>query len=219
MRGEDLPRLLPRVARLETPPHARGRPTPYTLRYRTDGNTPACAGKTAGQARLLDAGEKHPRMRGEDPPSESKKTTSTETPPHARGRLFEVASKNPGDGNTPACAGKTPLPRPYSRRGWKHPRMRGEDYPLAGETLTVIGNTPACAGKTPTGSISEDGVRKHPRMRGEDPCPSKGAGSDQETPPHARGRRKRCEDDFEFFGNTPACAGKTCFYCPRFALV
>ena len=66
-------------------------------------------------------------MRGEDTVPALAGVVAPGSPPHARGRLEASGDGQPGEGITPACAGKT-LGR--GRRADAlpdHPRMRGED--------------------------------------------------------------------------------------------
>ena len=132
------------------------------------GNTPTCVGKT-GIEKVAELGnEKHPHMRGEDLRRASWTTTLKETPPHAWGRLADMARKLNIKGNTPTCVGKTCPTGAFNSVRWKHPHMRGEDRgrqcprtgtgetpprawgrlesSLDGEILR--GNTPTCVGKT-----------------------------------------------------------------------
>ena len=50
------------------------------------------------------------------------------SPPHVRGKVVLVGHDQPGDGITPACAGKRPYPiyGPDALRD--HPRMCGEKF-------------------------------------------------------------------------------------------
>ena len=229
MRGEDV--LLNRLTQqiLGSPPHARGRLVgvdDHELRGRI---TPACAGKTRSPGPRRRLGRDHPRMRGEDSLTTGPPPPFNGSPPHARGRLDEVAGGLLDRRITPACAGKT---HPQAHRLSKspdHPRMRGEDLMAYVREIEEAGSpphargrqsmhrrlkrrrriTPACAGKTaflqPHRTLPGD----HPRMRGEDFARSTIASSRSGSPPHARGRltidRRRSPDS----GITPACAGKT----------
>ena len=89
--------------------------------------------------------------------------------------------------------------------------MRGEDLHMIGEAHGLDRITPACAGKTITPMHRGGHLPDRPRMRGEDAAAkdvtSKSAGS----PPHARGRRRHCEREYNCSWITPACAGKTQF--------
>ncbi len=115
--------------------------------------------------------------------------SKAETPPLARGR--------PGQSTA------------SSSRSWKHPRLRGEDWPgrydltdiketpplARGRRISLgfgfvsVRNTPACAGKTRLVSRRRRRCRKHPRLRGED--------------------LTALQSGRFGVGNTPACAGKT----------
>ena len=199
---------------METPPLTRGRLT-YSNRVIIDTrNTPAYAGKTAVVRVVVEVNRNTPAYAGKTTQEASAASVLSETPPLTRGRPRYVDRLLNVDGNTPAYAGKTVSRRSRSRRGWKHPRLRGEDsgrkrrphairetppltrgrpqpLPHAPER---VGNTPAYAGKTwrvPSRACSR---RKHPRLRGED-CTS---GSFW----------------MAAVGNTPAYAGKTvCHAC------
>ena len=87
MRGEDNLLIVLSLSRVETPPHAWGRPTIIGKLGYYWRNTPTCVGKTLSQATGVYLVKKHPHMRGED-----------------RGEI------DVGDGelgNTPTCVGKT----------------------------------------------------------------------------------------------------------------
>ena len=74
---------------------------------------------------------------------------------------------------------------------------------------SLSGNTPACAGKTAKLYMLKLIIWKHPRVRGEDHGETSGHKNHRETPPRARGRRKRARASLCGSRNTPACAGKT----------
>src|SRR5436305_1461456 len=68
-----------------SPPHARG---PRSGEARSTvglGITPACAGTTADHQSTTKGGRDHPRMRGDHGRIRVYETTSTGSPPHARG--------------------------------------------------------------------------------------------------------------------------------------
>ena len=176
--------------------------------------------------------KKHPRLRGEDALLVLEGKDPSETPPLTRGRLPRYAPTGSGSGNTPAYAGKTgSVTAGVSAKG-KHPRLRGEDHRAHGEhdrgletpPLTrgrrrraprlcgSAGNTPAYAGKTRCHVDCGTSGRKHPRLRGEDPSTHTKQNSKPETPPLTRGRPLPHHVRCHLVGNTPAYAGKTCFY-------
>ena len=156
------------VARIETPPLARGRPPSSWHALRTWG--------------------KHPRLRGEDPPSLRLLPCIKETPPLARGRLAGTLRPDRHQRNTPAYAGKTEREDGIVSEALETPplaRGRPAYLPLK---QTCFGNTPACAGKTWRRSCATRSTRKHPRLRGEDSTSAVPPVASTETPPLARGR-------------------------------
>ena len=66
-------------------------------------------------------------MRGEDYSTQNIIYVFVGSPPHARGRRALAPVKNLLRRITPACAGKTVLPRIHNCSVTDHPRMRGED--------------------------------------------------------------------------------------------
>ena len=86
LRGEDFGAECGSFLGLETPPLARGRLIHLEDSRRHQGNTPACAGKTAPPCRHVVVMRKHPRLRGEDDSESFEEDAVQETPPLARGR-------------------------------------------------------------------------------------------------------------------------------------
>ena len=148
LRGEDDVSPLLHDGAAETPPLAWGRRRRAEARIQDGGNTPACAGKTTRIARVREAFEKHPRLRGEDRRHGWGKEPPLETPPLARGRPA-----------TPDFSDRVIEETP--------PLARGRPALMAREA-DVLGNTPACAGKTALEELTRAGEEKHPRLRGED---------------------------------------------------
>ena len=89
--------------------------------------TPACAGKTCHVRACGYLAPDHPRMRGEDVCVDTCLLQFLGSPPHARGRLFELCAHCPINRITPACAGKTDWRSAKRASAQDHPRMRGED--------------------------------------------------------------------------------------------
>ena len=107
-------------------------------------------------------------MRGEDTDGWSILASCTGSPPHARGRLRDMARDSFLVRITPACAGKTAWLAATSFHVEDHPRMRGEDdkeglldvardgsppHARGRHRINIVygvppGITPACAGKT-----------------------------------------------------------------------
>ena len=134
-----------------------------------------------------------------------------------------------GQGITPACAGKREGSAARCRRGWDHPRMRGEksvSLPLMtggrgspphargkenekARGGDVVGITPACAGKSPSRALRRSPLWDHPRMRGEKHLIFWRQKEDLGSPPHARGKDIQHKSGWRCERITPACAGKS----------
>ena len=210
VRGEDISSRVTGFCSVGTPPRARGRRLTPWAGTPNHGNTPACAGKTrwCGVAGIPEG--EHPRVRGEDLSREHLLVSGVGTPPRARGRLPYPVGARLVRGNTPACAGKTPVGSRLWHCPREHPRVRGEDtFSLSvGDAIqgtpprargrhnrerlleAVNGNTPACAGKTRTENAASHVAREHPRVRGEDFLRVETVPDSTGTPPRARGRRR-----------------------------
>ena len=188
MRGEDGGIRMYKSIMVETPPHAWGRQECAAEGAGKAGNTPTCVGKTDSSQTLRPLRQKHPHMRGEDPPQNSKLGWTAETPPHAWGRRYNERPRARLGRNTPTCVGKTKRIVRHDKVIWKHPHMRGEDSSrlqgkhckaetpphawgrqrFSKQTGRKVRNTPTCVGKTRVRSICVSSARKHPHMRGED---------------------------------------------------
>ena len=138
------------------------------IRESSSGITPACAGKSAPNTRVVPAPWNYPRLRGEESLDELVVKADKELPPLARGRESRSRYQVSISGITPACAGKRPagpLKAPYLRN---YPRLRGEEAvklglevddwelpPLArlARWPAIDGITPACAGKSLAGRV------------------------------------------------------------------
>ena len=197
---------LPRTP--EIPPRARGRDVAARCAPLIQGNTPACAGKSAEYSERADKCWKYPRVRGEESFPACHCFRSAEIPPRARGRGSRSWTAVPCHGNTPACAGKSLRRNRMDTRPRKYPRVRGEEegFTLDGSldpeipprargrvSITVMcedapGNTPACAGKSRSVATWCRRLRKYPRVRGEESLGVSANMRWREIPPRARGR-------------------------------
>jgi len=160
--GDDFATTSHNTTELGTPPHARGRHVQRGLDRHQRRNTPACAGTTGCGTRSRGGSCQHPRVRGDDRP-----TQPATSPPGGtrRGRCADTGS---ACRNTPACAGTTRTRRPPGSCRSEHPRVRGDDGSSSGRSHPGPGtpprargrrhgqlerrpahrNTPACAGTT-----------------------------------------------------------------------
>mgnify|MGYP007031652065 FL=1 len=91
-----------------SPPHARGRADPDSLRQKEGRITPACAGKRPTASGSTATCADHPRMRGEEIASYVCPRCRRGSPPHARGRVLAAGAAIGAARITPACAGKRP---------------------------------------------------------------------------------------------------------------
>ena len=150
------------------------------------------------------------------------------SPPHVRGKASFFGCSRPGDGITPAYAGKRfptaalfrssrDHPRVCGEKGWDYdaflyqlgspPRMRGKvDNVRCGQTYPGI--TPAYAGKRSTTQIFRHLYRDHPRVCGEKVFLSVPATSVLGSPPRMRGKVTPVSLVALWGRITPAYAGK-----------
>ena len=91
-----------------TSPRARGKRQKSPPVASSDGNIPACAGKTIWAWGQCFENQEHPRVRGENLTTATGVSAWWGTSPRARGKRFLAISKKSVSRNIPACAGKTP---------------------------------------------------------------------------------------------------------------
>ncbi len=209
MRGEDQGVVVSPLGIGGSPPHARGRRPACRASSRTDGITPACAGKTNASISDRPSRRDHPRMRGEDLHVAENDGGVRGSPPHARGRLGNTHSLRSCQRITPACAGKTTTHLAGATGRRDHPRMRGEDRERSTLSARCRGSPPHARGRLVLPRIHNCSVTDHPRMRGEDTSASIPGAMYSGSPPHARGRPPFSRLSSGSSRITPACAGKT----------
>jgi hypothetical protein len=167
MRGERHTNRLGNVARLGSPPHARGKDYRALLDGKPSRFTPACAGK--GRVTLLAfiPTSVHPRMRGERTPTPYPLGDITGSPPHARGKGTVDSAVSKFVRFTPACAGIMPVgrARQFQRPG-SPPHARGK-VARTNASRGASRFTPARAGKGYSASPHPSTLTVHPRTRGE----------------------------------------------------
>ncbi len=170
-----------------SPPRARGVARLRGAHVAEHRITPACAGSSRSTSTTFPPPRDHPRVRGEQPVLLTVRAVRQGSPPRARGavrahRWGEVVGRI-----TPACAGSSQSAPTGRRRGWDHPRVRGEQelghLPVgdgAGSPPRARGAvrgwpahdrdpgiTPACAGSSDKSDPKESPAVDHPRVRGE----------------------------------------------------
>ena len=210
-------------------PHARGTPAPMQAMGPQHRLIPACAGNTVRGCALSLKSWAHPRMRGEHNHAANALRLPTGSSPHARGTRAASPFRDALTGLIPACAGNTRIYTHTWKRGWAHPRMRGEHAVTAATTATAMGSSPhargthvftptpgkgdglipACAGNTLASSSAFAATRAHPRMRGEHLEHLIAQNDVLGSSPHARGTPGHFGVAGGCAGLIPACAGNT----------
>ena len=148
---------------------------------------PACAGSRHHGGDLPGDQPDHPRLRGEqDGDRPERKVWSGSSPP-ARGADKLIAKECDVHRIIPACAGSRRRGRLPGSGSRDHPRLRGEQGPLARENSAALGSSPpargadlprdtqgrrdriipACAGSRGRSRSRSRVRRDHPRLRGE----------------------------------------------------
>ena len=229
LRGEDPQGTRPGQEHGGRPPPARGGPMPRPGADRRTRKTPACAGRTPSLGVSMVSRAEDPRLRGEDPLLEGAADTTGGRPPPARGGRFAPVAAEPEHRKTPACAGRTAVPRSARARRQEDPRLRGEDddFAFANDLVTgrppparggppgrLVGadgprKTPACAGRTPARPARSRVPPEDPRLRGEDARATSRLARLIGRPPPARGGPPVDLVDLVARRKTPACAGRT----------
>ena len=191
--------------------------------------TPACAGKSITHGWNMAFWRDHPRVCGEKAPFALKDTSTAGSPPRVRGK--DTVIKFPGDSPriTPACAGKSILPRGEIRWQKDHPRVCGEKLLSAnpcweesgspprvrgkgvdhGADTNWKGITPACAGKSSLLQDRQPERWDHPRVCGEKDWAKAAADGVSGSPPRVRGKGRTSRGISSLIRITPACAGKS----------
>ncbi len=147
VRGDDSNQKRGVASSLGSPPRARGRRLERAGRAALVRFTPACAGTTPQAPAWRCGSSVHPRVRGDDTMPTTRPSSSSGSPPRARGRPCRRASSRSARRFTPACAGTTcGQPARESRRA-VHPRVRGDDARRSMARGIVVGSPPRARGR------------------------------------------------------------------------
>ena len=92
---------------LRSPLRMRGKGPDDRAHPLVPGITPACAGKSWTVSAYKDAYRDHPRVCGEKRELLQGVKAQKGSPPRVRGKVTDKKNRSPGDGITPACAGKS----------------------------------------------------------------------------------------------------------------
>ena len=130
-----------------SPPRVRGKLSGAGEKPSQAGITPACAGKTPSLRHFHRLAADHPRVCGENTGVPQIASSSNGSPPRVRGKP-EALQTTPGELRiTPACAGKTPVARPWRCRHKDHPRVCGENCGCKPAQYLTAGSPPRVRGK------------------------------------------------------------------------
>ncbi len=187
VRGEQLDDRGGHAAASGPSPRARGAVQAARTQEAVHGSIPACAGSSRTTGHRAGRPWVHPRVRGEQFTSRRFSTSRRGPSPRARGAELLRQLRLAGRRSIPACAGSSP--RRGDKRGGAgvHPRVRGEQSVVEGESPPEggpsprargavkrggarrmrEGSIPACAGSSLPRAKRVCRPWVHPRVRGE----------------------------------------------------
>ena len=190
-------------------PLTRGKPAQHFVAQLLEGLIPAHAGKTSPGRRSAPPSRAHPRSRGENGNEAKVSFAKPGSSPLTRGKQTRWALSDLEQRLIPAHAGKTRSPNRPRRRGWAHPRSRGENHGHRSKPPCPSGSSPLTRGK-PTYSRSTDlAVGLIPAHAGKTSGPGALNGHLAGSSPLTRGKRGGLPRDRYVGGLIPAHAGKT----------
>ena len=206
----------------------RGKETPSLVVVRGSRITPAYAGKSLPEELEQALPKDHPRVCGEKACMQCTLQGHGGSPPRMRGKGRRNGRAFPGNGITPAYAGKSGHAINPNVCGQDHPRVCGEKSPFSlfrpphlgspprmrgkvySRTCSIVldGITPAYAGKSYEAFFSFCRRRDHPRVCGEKAAAAAPAHNQSGSPPRMRGKERQAWPASAAMGITPAYAGK-----------
>ena len=130
------------------------------------GLIPACAGKTRNTYRPRWLTRAHPRVCGENQPTQRAIAANDGSSPRVRGKRIYGIITALVPRLIPACAGKTSAVMGVFLAMWAHPRVCGENL-LAGHTAMALqGSSPRVRGKPQEVRVSDGAFRLIPACAG-----------------------------------------------------
>ena len=207
----------------------RGKETPSLVVVRGSRITPAYAGKSLPEELEQALPKDHPRVCGEKACMQCTLQGHGGSPPRMRGKGRRNGRAFPGNGITPAYAGKSGHAINPNVCGQDHPRVCGEKSPFSlfrpphlgspprmrGKVVHFFGAhlpdgiTPAYAGKSSQTAEHPSIMQDHPRVCGEKSSPTSSHRKGQGSPPRMRGKALAPAPTIDIIGITPAYAGKS----------
>ena len=191
-----------------SPPRGRGKDLLMVIVSVGFWITPAWAGKRRWRVPRPGLPWDHPRVGGEKAITKFEQPDAAGSPPRGRGKVRILTTLTPGQGITPAWAGKSGFcgstwrchkdhPRvggektlqllPWNQRLGSPPRGRGKDW-VSVHKEVADGITPAWAGKRPSHSSERRRPQDHPRVGGEKLWPVIMFSTVGGSPPRGRGK-------------------------------
>ena len=131
------------------------------------------------------------------------------SPPRVRGKHRGIEKARICAGITPACAGKTLLPRLPSQFSRDHPRVCGENRYSSDRVTLFRGSPPRVRGKLRAHNSRAHAVRITPACAGKTYLWKHPSALHRGSPPRVRGKLITAAAAASSLGITPACAGKT----------
>ena len=169
-------------------PLTRGKPVGQAPAHVAARLIPAHAGKTEGGLSFARGYWAHPRSRGENATRNRETQRVTGSSPLTRGKRSWLRLIRGDRRLIPAHAGKTSCRLARVRRGWAHPRSRGENTLTASALTARTRLIPAHAGKTEPLRRGRVRERAHPRSRGENDVKAEKTTDDRGSSPLTRGK-------------------------------
>ena len=145
--GEKPVAMHTRMTSAGSPPRMRGKALPKRSKAMKHGITPAYAGKSTPDLRLICRNQDHPRVCGEKRFHFAQGRSVPGSPPRMRGKAEMDISEWPTNRITPAYAGKSSLDLASVQCCRDHPRVCGEKVVLFIMFTTFMGSPPRMRGK------------------------------------------------------------------------
>ena len=227
--GENGGRVLTHTTPIGSSPRVRGKRGPSPHPHHPHRLIPACAGKTRASGAGRMPPPAHPRVCGENAAVLLACWSYGGSSPRVRGKPHRRPLRPRRPRLIPACAGKTSTASWTAAPPPAHPRVCGENNPVArhaegrpGSSPRVRGKhskplrnvkcgrlIPACAGKTRTRIGRPSPRPAHPRVCGENALRALAYRSATGSSPRVRGKLRQDASEGVVQRLIPACAGKT----------
>ena len=149
-----------------SPPRVRGKDEFSSPYFSSSRITPACAGKSRGDAVYNWRKRDHPRVCGEKCGSGTLGAACAGSPPRVRGKAVRCPCVIRGRRITPACAGKSLRVERLHKLTGDHPRVCGEKVVAACRLVSLRGSPPRVRGKANAVVNSGQTVRITPACAG-----------------------------------------------------